>query len=75
MNKEEIRLSVSKAAELMGVSPQYIRVGMQMGILPFGSAVKMSGEYTYYISPVKFSEYTGISLDKITKKSRKENVS
>ena len=56
-------ISVKKAAEIMGKSQQFIRIGLQRGILPFGSAVKMSSEYTYYISPKLFSEYTGYEED------------
>ncbi len=57
------RLTVKKAAELMGASEQFIRIGLQQKILPFGYAVKMSGQYTYYISPTEFSRYTGISVE------------
>ena len=57
------RLSVPKAAKLMNVSQQYIRVGMQSGRLPFGWAVKVGGsKYTYYISSKKLTEYTGIEV-------------
>jgi seryl-tRNA synthetase len=52
-------MSVKEAAELMGKSQQFIRVGLQRGILPFGTAVKMSSMWTYYISPKLFYEYTG----------------
>lgn len=53
-------LSVIKAAEIMGKSQQFIRVGLQRGLLPFGTAVKMSSIWTYYISPKRFCEYVGI---------------
>ena len=56
------RMSVSKVAELMGVSEQFIRIGLQRDVFPFGYAVKMSGKWTYYISPKKFEEYTGIEV-------------
>lgn len=57
------KLSVKETAELMGVSCQYVRVGIQKGILPFGYAVKIGGNrYTYYISPEKFREHTGIVI-------------
>lgn len=56
-------LSIERAAELMNKSRQFIRVGLQTGTLPFGYAVKMpGGRYTYYISPLKFTEYTGIEV-------------
>lgn len=60
----ENRLSTKKAAELMNVSEQFIRIGLQQGKLPFGYAVQMSPRrWTYYISPAKFTEVTGISLE------------
>lgn len=56
------RLSVSKTAGLMNVSEQFIRVGLQKGVFPWGYAVKMSTQWTYFISPQKFMEYTGIKV-------------
>lgn len=52
-----MRVTVKKAAERMGVSQQFIRIGLQRGILPFGYAVKMSDRYTYHISKKKLEEY------------------
>lgn len=46
----------------MNVSEQFIRVGMQRNLLPFGFAVKNKSKWCYYISPVKFTEATGIKL-------------
>ena len=56
------RLSVEDASVLMGVSAQFIRIGLQKGIFPFGYAVKMSSTWTYWISKEKFTEYTGIQI-------------
>lgn len=54
-------LTVEEASKLMGVSRQFIRVGLQKGVLPFGYAVKISdGRFTYFISRQKFLEHTGI---------------
>lgn len=53
------RIKVSDAARLMGVSEQFIRIGMQRGTLPIGQAVKMSSKWTYYISPKLFEQFTG----------------
>lgn len=46
----------------MGVSEQFVRVALQNGVFPFGYAVKMSTQWTYYISPEKFTEHTGIKV-------------
>lgn len=68
----ENRLSINKAAELMGVSPQFIRVGLQKEKLPFGYAIRMSNKkYTYFISKQKFTEYTGIPVEE---KNEKDNA-
>ncbi len=55
-------IPVNEAARIMGKSPQFIRIGLQRGLLPFGIAFKTderNEQYDYYISPKKFSEYTG----------------
>ena len=59
-----INMTVAEASRLMGVSRQFIRVGLQKGILPFGYAVQVSADrYTYFISAQKFKEYIGIELE------------
>lgn len=58
---EKNNLTIEEAARLMGVSRQFVRVGLQRGLLPFGYAVQISTDrYTYFISKQKFAEYTGI---------------
>lgn len=57
-------LTVKEAAELMGVSQQFVRVGLQQNLLPFGFAVKISGgRYTYNIPTALFEKYTGITVE------------
>lgn len=53
-------MRVKDAAALLGKSEQFVRCGLQHGILPFGYAVKMSSRYTYHISKAKLEEYLGI---------------
>ena len=63
LTEGEKKITVKMAAELMGVSEQFIRTALQQGKLPIGTAVKLTGNrYTYYISPKKFTEYTGIKI-------------
>lgn len=50
-------LKVKEVAERMNKSEQFVRIGLQMGIFPFGYAVKMSSRWTYHISKKKFFEY------------------
>ena len=55
----EERITIEKAAKQMNVCQQFVRIGLQRGVLPFGVALKMSNNYTYYIYPEKFKEYIG----------------
>lgn len=69
-----MNLGVKEAARLMSqkseynphgkrVSEQFIRIGLQRGLLPIGNAVQNpGGTYTYYISPKLFEKYIGIKL-------------
>jgi hypothetical protein len=59
MSEEKKSLSIEEAASIMGKSKQFVRIGLQRGSLPFGTAVKMSSKWTYYISPAKFNDYVG----------------
>ena len=54
------RITVSQAAQILNVSEQFIRIGLQTGKLPIGSAVKMSSRWTYHISEHLLDQYTGI---------------
>ena len=51
------RLTVKQVSDIMNVSQQYIRIGLQTNRLPFGTAVKLSSKWTYHISPNLFKEY------------------
>lgn len=50
-------MNVLEAAKRLGVSPQFIRIGLQQKRLPFGTAVKMSTRWSYHISEKKLYEY------------------
>ena len=56
------RISVAEAARLLGASEQFVRIGLQQGMLKFGMAVKMSSQWTYVITKQKFEEVTGIKV-------------
>lgn len=54
-------MSVEKTAKLIRKDPQYVRLGLQQGRLPFGSAVqKETGHWSYNIIAQKVREYAGI---------------
>ena len=50
-------MKVSEAAELLGKTPQFVRVGLQQGRLPFGTAVKFSKRWSYHISVDALKKY------------------
>ncbi len=52
---------ISEIAKAIRKDAQYIRIGIQQGILRFGYAIKMdnSGEYSYYCPDRKVWEETG----------------
>ena len=51
---------IKEAAEILGKSQQFVRIGLQQGILPIGVAVKTSSQYSYHISPKLLKEYVGV---------------
>lgn len=54
------KISVKEAARCMGKSDQFVRIGLQRRLLPFGNAVPGTGNnWNYYINPAKFREYVG----------------
>lgn len=58
-------VSVNVAAKIMNKSPQFIRIGLQRGILPIGIAFKTSDrnmQYDYYISPRLLADFTGADI-------------
>jgi len=54
-----MRITVKDAAQMMGVSEQFVRIGMQRGKLPIGTCVKMSSKWTYYISKPLLEQFVG----------------
>lgn len=56
-------MTVKECAKLLDKSPQFVRMGLQLGILPFGYAIKMSSKWSYHISEAKVYEYLGRNKD------------
>ena len=52
-------MAIKECAKLLNKSPQFVWIGLQKGILPFGTAIRMSSVYTYHISDAKVYEYLG----------------
>ena len=54
------KISTAAAARCLGKSNSFVRIGLQRGSLPFGSAVPGTGDkFNYYISPIRFRDYVG----------------
>lgn len=54
------KISIRAAAACLGKSDQFVRVGLQRGLLPFGNAVPGTGRcWNYYINPQKFRDFVG----------------
>lgn len=53
-------MKVKEAAQKLGKSEQFVRLGLQNGRLPFGTAVKISSKrWNYHVSDKLFNEYYG----------------
>ena len=58
------KIKVTEAAAVLRVSDQFVRIGLQRGILPIGTAIKMSSKWTYQISPKLLADYSGADIGK-----------
>lgn len=56
-----VNLPVTTAAKLMRKSKEWVMQGLRDGVFPWGYAVKLTN-WSYFISSVKFTEYTGIEV-------------
>lgn len=56
-----VNVPVPLAADLMGKSREWVAKGLQDGVFPWGYAVKLT-KWSYFISSVKFTEFTGIEV-------------
>lgn len=65
-----VNLPVPLVAKLMGKSTVWVMQGLRHGVFPWGYAVKLQ-RWSYFISPIKFTEYTGI---KVPMKNQKETT-
>lgn len=60
------RVTVKRAAELLGISAETVRFGIKNGELNIGSAIKVSEYRTiYHISPYLLAAYTGKSVEEV----------
>jgi len=48
------KLTVQEAAQRMGVTPMFLRIGLRQGKFPFGAAVKFEKQWSYHINQMRF---------------------
>ncbi|MSV24200.1 hypothetical protein FYJ78_03165 [Selenomonas sp. WCA-380-WT-3B 3/] len=71
-----MKISPADAARVIGKSDQFVRIGLQRGLLkangePIGVAIKIappSKRYTYYINPKLLADFAGITLDELAER-------
>lgn len=56
------KMTPEKAAELLGISPQLVRIGLQQGVFPFGVAIRHSKNYSYDIRPDALRRYMEVGI-------------
>ncbi len=57
-----MKVTPADIADIMGVSPQFVRCGLRANKWEWGDAVQMNGKaYTYYVYWHKFKEWWGKS--------------
>lgn len=59
------KITPDQAALIMGCSAQFVRIGLQRGLLDIGDAVKMSSKWTYNISPARLAARQGMTLEQL----------
>lgn len=61
-----MNIPIKKAADLMGISQQFLRVLIQNDKLPFATAVKVKSQYHYYINSKGLAEHIGKTIEEVT---------
>ncbi len=65
------KITILETAKILHKSQEFVRIGLQRGLLPIGTAIQISNKkWTYYISPKKLEEFTGV---KVNEKTRENN--
>ena len=64
------KVKVKWAAQLMGATEMFVRIGLRRGLLPFGCAFQQQGEsrkskWSYNIPSASFAQYLGISEERL----------
>lgn len=72
-----LKISPHLAAVCIKKCDQFVRIGLQRGLLPFGVAMKTHERgkcYNYFINPKDFMTYTGLTEHDIRGIAGKEGI-
>ena len=70
---EQLKITISQAARLIGRGEIYIREAMKRELLPIGFAMETGGEtrkWSFFISPKEFADYMGITTEQLWERIR-----
>ncbi|WP_304508958.1 hypothetical protein [Anaerotignum sp.] len=68
------RLTTKQAAILMGANEQFVRDGLKMGDFAWGTALKRSSRYTYYINLDRFCEEYRLNPNEVAAQLMKDKT-
>ena len=51
------KITIKEASEIMRVSPQFLRMGLQCDKFSFGTAIKIDKRWSYYINAERFHKW------------------
>lgn len=62
-----MKVTIKEAAHILERSEQFVRIGLQRNLLPFGFAMKRDGcrKFSYFINPHQFAVYCGLSTKEL----------
>lgn len=63
-----MKISIKDAAKVMGCSEQFVRIGLQRGLIDIGTAVKMSTRWTYNIVPERLAARQLITVEELKRR-------
>lgn len=65
-----MKITIAMAARMLQKNQQFVRIGLQRKLLPFGFAMRVDekrikSRYDYFINPKEFADYLGISMKEL----------
>lgn len=57
MKPRPVKITIQQAAQIMGVTPRFLQMGLRQGRFPFGAGVEMDRVWAYYVNVTRFIKY------------------